>query len=374
LTRPSGDLSARLAQPVFCAVPIGTPADPNVTTVPSAGPYYVASYTPGRQIVLKRNPYYRGPRPRRPDTIVYTIGVSPEAALAAVETGRADYVAEGVPAGDRAWVAARYGSGSPSARQGHQRYFEEPAAAIALLALNTGRPLFSSARLRRAVSEAIDRTALASEETRYGGHAAQPFDHYLPPDLPGSVPAMLTRPVRGNLFQARLLAGGAHRSAVLYTCDQPPCPQEAQILVADLARIGIQLDVQEMPKPVLYRRLLAPRGDWDIATAAWAVGYFDPADVLNSLFAGGRIRPADSFEISRFDNPRWNQLLAEAARLRAPARYRAYAQLDAGLVRQQAPAIVYAYLASSDFFSARVGCQVYQPVYGIDLAALCLRR
>jgi hypothetical protein len=26
-----------------------------------------------------------------------------------------------------------------------------------------------------------------------------------------------------------------------------------------------------------------------------------------------------------------------------------------------------------DFFSARIGCEVYQPVYGIDLAALCVR-
>jgi hypothetical protein len=27
-----------------------------------------------------------------------------------------------------------------------------------------------------------------------------------------------------------------------------------------------------------------------------------------------------------------------------------------------------------DFFSARMGCESYQPVYGIDLAALCIRR
>jgi hypothetical protein len=26
-----------------------------------------------------------------------------------------------------------------------------------------------------------------------------------------------------------------------------------------------------------------------------------------------------------------------------------------------------------DFFSARIGCQISQPIYGIDLAALCLR-
>ena len=30
-------------------------------------------------------------------------------------------------------------------------------------------------------------------------------------------------------------------------------------------------------------------------------------------------------------------------------------------------------MLSHDFFSARMGCQVYQPVYGIDLAALCIR-
>ena len=29
--------------------------------------------------------------------------------------------------------------------------------------------------------------------------------------------------------------------------------------------------------------------------------------------------------------------------------------------------------AEQDFFSARVGCQVYQPIYGIDLGSLCLR-
>ena len=28
---------------------------------------------------------------------------------------------------------------------------------------------------------------------------------------------------------------------------------------------------------------------------------------------------------------------------------------------------------ATDFFSARMGCQVEDPVYGIDLAALCVR-
>jgi hypothetical protein len=36
--------------------------------------------------------------------------------------------------------------------------------------------------------------------------------------------------------------------------------------------------------------------------------------------------------------------------------------------------LAYASATSRDFFSARMGCQTFQPVYGIDLAALCTRR
>jgi hypothetical protein len=38
------------------------------------------------------------------------------------------------------------------------------------------------------------------------------------------------------------------------------------------------------------------------------------------------------------------------------------------------PVIAYATGTTREFFSARVGCQAFNPVYGLDLAALCLRR
>jgi len=59
--------------------------------------------------------------------------------------------------------------------------------------------------------------------------------------------------------------------------------------------------------------------------------------------------------------------------LSGPSRYRAYRQLQLELERDLVPAAAFATDASRDFFSARIGCQLYQPVYGIDLAALCLR-
>jgi hypothetical protein len=41
--------------------------------------------------------------------------------------------------------------------------------------------------------------------------------------------------------------------------------------------------------------------------------------------------------------------------------------------RDIVPAAAIAVDASRDFFSAHMGCQVYQPVYGADLGALCVR-
>ena len=62
-----------------------------------------------------------------------------------------------------------------------------------------------------------------------------------------------------------------------------------------------------------------------------------------------------------------------AAKLSGPKRYREYARLELELERDLVPAAAFATDASRDFFSARMGCQIYQPVWGIDLAALCLR-
>ena len=103
----------------FCAVPIGTPvAAGGLPVTPSAGPYYVLSYTPMQQVVLGRNPNYRGPRPHRLGVIVYTIGVSKARTVAQVEAGEADYAADGVPPEDASRLDLRYGRRSAGGRGG----------------------------------------------------------------------------------------------------------------------------------------------------------------------------------------------------------------------------------------------------------------
>ena len=53
------------------------------------------------------------------------------------------------------------------------------------------------------------------------------------------------------------------------------------------------------------------------------------------------------------------------------ARLRSIAKIV--IIDVAAPLIAYGNQSSHDFFSARIGCQTYG-AYGIDLAAMCIRR
>ena len=88
-----------------------------------------------------------------------------------------------------------------------------------------------------------------------------------------------------------------------------------------------------------------------------------PADFLNVLLSGARTRPDRR-------RPGFNQKLADAAAL--PGRGVPGA-LDADLARHTAPWAAYPNSQHRDFFSSRIGCQIFQPVYGMDLARLCAR-
>jgi len=62
-----------------------------------------------------------------------------------------------------------------------------------------------------------------------------------------------------------------------------------------------------------------------------------------------------------------------AATLGGDPRLRAYGRLDAEIARDSAPIAPFSNPTAHDLFSARIGCQAYQPLYGIDLATLCVR-
>ncbi len=370
LTEAKGDFLAWIASGFFAAVPSGTPIDPGgVRSISSAGPYYVSSYIPGQGLVLKRNPNYRGGRPHHLQEIDFTPGVPRAQAVAEIEAGRADYSLSSPPPDQAKRLRARYGPGSKAAKAGRQRYFEGAVAIESYLNLNTSRPLFAQVRLRRAVNYAIDRRALSQLFPISG----EPTDQYIPPALPGFRDVHIY-PLVPDLARARRLAGGRHRTAVLYTDDNLFAQNRAEIIKDNLSAIGIDVKVKTFPRGTAGAQASTKGAPFDIVDTGWSWDYFDPADYLNLLLDGRSIRATGNNNLSYFNVPAYNRRLEAALKLTGAARYRAYAQLDADLARHAAPMVGLSSVVQQDFYSARVGCQVYSPQTGsADLAALCIR-
>lgn len=368
LRRPVGDLVSRLASTWACPVPVGLPADPlGIDRIPGSGPYVVGSRTAGREIVLRRNPFYRGPRLRRSDEVIVTMGGTAASNAAAVEGGRFDYVLyfwllPPPPGTLIEELGARYGVN-------RSRFFARPSLGTVYLALNTERPLFrDNPRLRRAVNLALDR----AEILRQGGFLrGKRTDQLLPPGMPGFVPRNIYPLGAPDLARARRIAAGHLRAgqAVLYVGDEPAALRRAEVIRSNLGHIGLAVTIRAFPRPIMAARA-ARRGEpFDLVLTGWHAHYPDPAEFLVSLL-DGRIRPRDNLNLSYFKGA--TARIEAANRFGAPQRYGALGRLEVDIMRRHAPVASLFHPFSYSLVSERVGCFAHTP-FGVDYGSFCLR-
>ncbi len=266
--RPPAAVDVRMAMPYMCAVPPSLPIDPEGRAeVPGAGPYYVARYRPDERITISRNRFYGGTRPHFVDGFDVDLrGASSRDAIQTVDRNAADWVHQvGPPFFDPSlgplWQKHGFND---------ERFFVEPGFTVRLLVFNASRPLFrDNPELRRAVNFALDRSALS------GGPIAVRTDQYLPHAMPGFRDDGLY-PLDGpDLARAKELARGNTRSgkAVMYTTDFPPPIATAMAVRAQLAQIGLDVEVKAIPEHIAsaaYAGQLARAGEpWDIALVLW---------------------------------------------------------------------------------------------------------
>jgi DNA-binding SARP family transcriptional activator/ABC-type transport system substrate-binding protein len=384
LTKPGPDLPTRMALPYFCAVPQGTPIVANglKEPIPTAGPYYLASHSEGVATVIKRNPNYGGARPQRLDAIVFRRPDLKNAdGIFEVERGKADHIGEfdTDPLGlllANGRYADRYGGWG---REGAPRFFVSPLPAIDYLAFNARSPLFADARMRRAVNFVLDRRAIADT---YGW---RPADHYLPPAMPGYRESRVYPIDRPQLERARALAGDRGGRAVLHVCkDAASCKQWGRIIRGNLAEIGIDVVVRASNDPL--KRADAEDADMLLtrASAAFPSSYQDPVTFLENAFGLPRSRtalrqaamagcPGCGVPAGWFPGGRVERELERIRQLGGREREAAAATLDLEITRV-APGAVLMSETYAELFSARMGCQKFQPLYyGVDIAALCKR-
>jgi ABC-type oligopeptide transport system substrate-binding subunit len=369
LTRPAPDFLSRLAMPFFCAIPTNMARDPNGLNVyPSAGPYYIASRTPNREVILKQNPNYKGKRPHNVTQITYNIGNAIAATELRVQSAASDYAASGVPPADYATIAQKYGVNKTGGQ-----FYAKPILRVNYIAMNTSRPLFkNNLSLRKAVNYAIDRHALLLQS---GFLAGKRTDQILPPGLSSFRDADLY-PLKGpNLTLAKKLAQGhtGDGKAILYTANTGPYPLRAQVIQFNLKQIGIDVDVRQFTRGVQITKTGNRDEAFDLSDTGWQADYADPFDFVNVLLDGSTIQNANNSNVSYFNDPNFIKQMHQAALLTGKGRDAAYGNLDINIMKQAAPWASFANSNLRMFVSHRWGCFTFSSVYQVDLAAACIK-
>jgi peptide/nickel transport system substrate-binding protein len=366
LRRPLGDFPARTSMPFFCAVPPNLPADPEGRgAFPGSGPYYVSEYRPGQRVTIKRNRYYGGKRPHHVAGYSADLtGSSPQDVLDRIEDGRADWGVIPPPlyfAPDRGLIR-KYGINKA-------QFFVRPGFTLRAFMLNTSSPLFrDNIPLRRAINYAVDRAGFPGASDP----GTRATDQFLPPSLPGFRDAKIYPLRRPDIEKARALARDHLRSgkATLYVADLPLTLALGQVLKRNLSAIGLDVQVKGIPQPAYDARINTPGEPFDMAFFVTpSVDFYDPYAFLNIYFESRFIGRTNS---SNLRSALYDRRLRTASGLRGSDRVRAYARLDADLVRNVAPVVPLAYISEPTLVSKRVGCVLLRPA--LDLATACLKQ
>ena len=358
LLKPDGSLLSKLAMNFFCPLPANTPIDANgIDTFPSWGPYYVASRQVGRSIVVRTNPNYRGIRPHNIDTFAFTANTNLDQSLLQVRAGAADYDAGGLPPTAHADLAKEFGLNKG-------RYFVHGGLNVDYVALNTSRPAFANATLRKAANYAIDRPAMVRVRGYLAGKRSQ---QVLPPGIAGYKPVQIY-PIKGaNYSKAKQLtdqAGGC-KDVTLYTTTSAVGQNLGQVMKYNLGQIGCNVNVKLLQGFQIYIATGTRGEPYDAAMLGWFADYADPYDFVDILLNGENIHDANNNNLAYLNVPALNKQMAAANALSGDARYAAYQALDLNITKNHAPWAAYENRNQREFVSSRTGGYLFQAAHGL---------
>ncbi|SHI91406.1 peptide/nickel transport system substrate-binding protein [Roseomonas rosea] len=240
------------------------------------GPYRFVSYTRGGAIELARFDGYWGPRPHWA-TVRLTPVTAAAPRLAGLLAGDHDLI-EAPNTADLARLrsnAAVHVSASPTTRLIFLQ-FDTARSPSPFVQGGSGRNPLQDARVRQALSLAIDRKALAE---RVMDGVALPAAQFLPEGMAGTIPGLPVLPYDPGRARALLAEAGYPQGFALtfhatnnrYVNDA----RLAQAIVQYWQRIGVKAELDTMPSATFFTR--RARREFSIAMGGWSA---DAAETL----------------------------------------------------------------------------------------------
>jgi peptide/nickel transport system substrate-binding protein len=286
---------AALAQAPFNRQPVGS------------GPFKLVSWQSGQQVTLEANPAFpasMGGRPRL-DRVVFRIIPEATTRMNELQAGGIDVDYSVQP------DEAKQLQAQPAIHVHHY-----PSREFTYLGWNNQRPLFADARVRRALTQAIDRQALI-QALMFG--YAQPGGSVIPPISPMS-PGLAPLPYDPNAAKALLAQAGwtdtngdgvvdrggqAFRFNLITSSANKLFTDVATVIQQQLKQVGVDAQIQTMEFQSMLRAHKAREYDGIITNWTWDYFRADPTP----LFSCAEARKPSSANRTGYCNPQADALM-----------------------------------------------------------------
>ena len=252
----------------------------------SNGPFYVSEWVPGSYIMMTKNPYYWNADAIKLDGIKWNLIEDSNAAYSAYQTGEVQMIKD-VPTEE-----------IPTLKDSAD-FYVDPIIGTYYLSMNLERDAFKDAKVRKALSLAIDRDYVAN--TLMQG-TYSPADNLLgtgwidmdgkqfKDNANGGKSYIDVTNYEANLEEAKqLLADAGYPNGegfptITYTTNDVGYHKVvAEYLQQAWAELGIdlQVDIVEWASFTPMRR----NGDFDVARNGWVGDYSDPSNMLDLFYS-----------------------------------------------------------------------------------------
>jgi peptide/nickel transport system substrate-binding protein len=382
LTQPSGVFVGAMQEPLTAPVPAeyarkydkGTSSTYGNHQV-ATGPYMIQNnaagkltgYTPGKEIVLVRNPNWNPKtswRPAYADKIVFKEGFDPSVASQQILSGQAD------ANGDFPPPAPMMKSILSNSKEKSQLVFT-PTSGSRYVALNTQKPPFNNLYVRKAVAYVLDRNAMLL--TRGGAIDGKVATHFISPDF-GPVGfnqaggftfnPFPSKGNAGNVAMAEAMLKKAGYKSGKYSGPQvtmvsdnvAPGSNTAAVVANSLAKIGFNVKTISVDHAAMYTKFCGvPKNEPNICpNVGWLADFHEPQTLLDPTFNGKNIIPTNNSNWPLLNDPTINKLMQQAeGQLNAETRYKEWGKIDQ-LITESAAAIPWVWETSPTLYSSRV--------------------
>ena len=324
----------------------GTPEKLNSQPV-GTGPFVLKRFQKDAVIRYSANPDYFAGRPAI-DALVFAITPDANVRLQKLRRGECQIALSPKPLDVQA------------ARQDAKlKVSETPAFMTAFVALNSQHPPLDKPQVRQAINLAFDKASYL--KAVFEG-SATPADSPYPPNTwsyASDLPGYAHDPARARALLAEAGLAEGFRTTIWTRPSgsllNPNPTLGAQLLQADLARVGIQAEIRVIEWGELIRR--AKAGEHDLLFMGWAGDNGDPDNFLTPQFACASVESGLNF--ARYCDPLLDKLITDGKAAGDQAQRSALYRQAQAIIQQQALWLPLAHPGAFALHSERVsGYQV----------------